>query len=258
MEMTTGALNPVHVDHGKQISIFDFDSTLVSPPLFVTFLSFDSNGIVAIEGEYADYLNKIKSFFFIVFSKEIYFVVKETHLIIYDAQKKAPLESKYADFIIDMEPDKMVDFSLKSRDLKWIKRLLKNTQHGIEVEPPPGYYDSAKTIGHDIKPDVVRKYEEAKNKMIVTGRNEELRKELEGRLEKLGITYPNYGLYMYPGPGKNSGIKQYKVDVILDIIEKNGFETIQFYEDNLEWLNAVKAAALIRFPNLSFFAHHVS
>jgi protoheme ferro-lyase len=46
--------------------------------------------------------------------------------------------------------------------------------------------------------ELVNLYNSVENKCIVTARTEEVRNKIEETLNKLGLEYPNYGLYMYP------------------------------------------------------------
>ena len=71
--------------------------------------------------------------------------------------------------------------------------------------------------------------------MILTGRDEQLRSQIEENLRELGVEYPNYGLKLFK-QGRDS-IKQFKTDTILKSISENNWKEVHFYEDRQDWLN---------------------
>jgi hypothetical protein len=65
-------------------------------------------------------------------------------------------------------------------------------------------------------------------------RTEEVRNKIEETLNKLGLEYPNYGLYMYPR-AKHYQVGIWKGNKILEIIEKIIYK-VEFYDDNSKYI----------------------
>jgi hypothetical protein len=93
-------------------------------------------------------------------------------------------------------------------------------------------------------------YKSVVNKCIVTARPEGSRKLLEKTLIKLGLDFPKYGIHMRPDGMINAG--GWKGFQILDIVKKNGFSSVAFYDDNPKYIKRVKKFIEENAPELNF------
>ena len=119
------------------------------------------------------------------------------------------------------------------------------------------FFSTESTVGTEINKDVVDVYEKVKNKMIVTGRSQGIKKGVSYILFNIiGLSEPNFGLHLYDGCniGKVPG---FKADVIIQSIKENGWNEVHFYEDRLDWLNFVEGIVRIEFPDVKFHKHFV-
>ena len=99
-------------------------------------------------------------------------------------------------------------------------------------------------------------YKKASNKMIVTGRDEELRQHILKIFDELNLELPNRGLILYQR-GKQS-IKDFKTQIILDAIEANDWDEVHFYEDRPDWLYHAEGAVKEKYPNVKFVPHLIT
>lgn len=240
----------------KVIHVFDMDDTLLSTPTFSNFVKTDKNGVVDISDSFSEYFQKIKNYIYILFSKEIYFVKQGDFIVVYDNKTKSPIGDEFYGFIQDLTPEQIEAANLKKSALNALKRAFKVKDGHIVLESFPGFHSDPKTIGKNWNNEVIIDYNNAMNKMILTGRDEKLRSNIESRLESLGIEKPNYGLMLYPGG--SAGVKQFKIDTILDSIKNEGWDEVHFYEDHKDWLDAAKEAVETTYPNVRFVPHYIT
>lgn len=224
----------------KKISIFDLDDTLSLTKPFSAFVTADANGVVNIEASYSDYFKKIKSLFWDKLSKNILFKKSGDYIVIYNAETKKPFTGDVLPYISDKKTER--NFEVKN-DLLILRAF-------------PGFHSDPDTIGKEINYDVFNDYMSAENRMILTGRDEELRPQIEKALKEMGIEHPNYGLYMFPG--KSQSIKDFKSDVILKSIEKENWDEVHYYEDRQDWLHNAEGAVKVAYPNVKFVPHFIS
>ena len=119
------------------------------------------------------------------------------------------------------------------------------------------FFTNPDTIGVINNSELIDIYNNAEYKMILTGRRESLRKDIEEKLKKANIEFPNLGLFLYVQNNENPSIKEYKANVVINSIIDYNWEEIHFYEDNEKWLNHIKESVLNRFPNVKFIDHHI-
>ncbi|HUS51371.1 MAG TPA: hypothetical protein VMZ91_14475 [Candidatus Paceibacterota bacterium] len=251
----------------KTLSVFDLDDTLLITPTFSDFAKKDQNNIVDTEvsplidkkdvdfnHRFKEFLNKIKSFFFIVFSKEIYFKTIGDFIVIFDAKTKAPLGVDYIAYIQELNPDSMASYGLKRGSVKDLIRAIGEQEGHLVITNMSGFHDNPDTVGSSVNDPIFKAYSSAPDKMILTGRGTNLRGVIEARLKELGLDQPNYGLMLFPGISGQS-VKQFKTDTILQSIEDNGWDEIHFYEDKKEWLESAQNAVQEKYPNVTFYPH---
>lgn len=240
----------------KRVDIFDMDDTLLNTPSFSEFVNVDDKGVVDIQGPYSKYFIKVKGYFSILFSKEVSFKKSGHYIVVVDSATKQPVSADYIGYIQDLDPDTMHSYGLKRRVPKEMMRILEDKDGILVLRSIPGFYDSPETIGGKTNKKIVDEYNKASQKMIVTGRGENLRSEIIERLEELGLEYPNNGLYLFPK--KADPIMKFKVDVILASINDNNWDEVHFYEDRQDWLEAAKKAVEETYPDVKFVAHHIT
>lgn len=238
------------------LHVFDLDDTLLITPTFSALLPKDENGIIKIEGEFSEFFLKIKSFFFVVFSKEVYFASSGDYVVVFDAQSKKPLSADYMGYIQDLDPTSMSSYGLKSSIVKDVLRALEVYDGHLVFRSIPKFHEDPKTIGKIVNDDVFKAYKLADNKMILTGRNKALKPELETRLQELGLELPNYGLHCFPGGAVS--IQNYKIQTILDSIKTHGWSEIHFYEDRKDWLESARKAVEEVYPQVVFYPHLIT
>ena len=261
----------------KTVSIFDLDDTLLVTPSFGDFAKKDSDGVVDLnnykeldqyDSQFIEVLKKIKNFFYAMYFKDIYYVVVGDFIVIHETKTGKPLSVDYAQKIQELTPNKLSMHGVNGYSLKDLQRSVGEEDNHLVITNISGFHENPSTIGRDTNDPVLNDYMKATNRMIVTGRNEELRQSVAKRLFDLKMPFPNFGLFMYVNkiPKKKDSknkdtqvesitVKQFKVNTILKSIEDNAWEEVHFYEDRKDWLQAVQMAVAEKFPGVKFHAH---
>jgi hypothetical protein len=239
----------------KEIHIFDLDDTLLHTPTISDFVKTEKDGVVDLNGKYGEVLQKLKNYFYIIFSKEVYFKKQGDYILLFDVKTNNPLSDDYISYIQDLSPESLTALGLKRGVQKDMLRMFGSQKGLLALESIPGFHSDADTIGKSVNQQIVKQYSMAKNKMILTGRGSELSEKIKERLESLGLDYPNYGLFTYPGG--STGIQNFKNQTILDTIAQNDWDIVNFYEDREDWLNSAKKIVQDTYPNVLFIAHHI-
>lgn len=238
-----------------EIHIFDLDDTLLITPTITDFIVTDNQGNISSKGEYGPFFEKVKGWFYIIFSKQVYFKKQGDYILVFDVTTNNTLKDDYISYIQDLTPETLSSLALKRSVQKDMIRIFGSQNGLLALESVPGFHSNADTIGKSVNKQLINQYSMAKNKMILTGRGSDLADKIENRLGELGLDYPNYGLITYPGG--STGIQTFKIDTILDSISKNSWNVVHFYEDREDWLNAAKKAVQEKFPETVFIAHHI-
>lgn len=224
----------------KSIYIFDLDDSLTETKTFSSFVGTEDGQKIDTFTHYPAYFKSAKSIFWDKLSKDVYFKRLGDFVVPINATNDKPFSSDSLEhFNGDKRKDKM--FAVKN-DI-------------VVLKPFSGFHSDPSTIGKVINEPVYKDYMTSENKMILTGRDEKLRAPIEENLKEIGIEYPNFGLKMYSG---NSGIKNWKSNVILQTIEENNWEEVHFYEDRTDWLHFAEGSVTEKYSNVKFVAHHVS
>ena len=119
----------------ETIYVFDLDDTLLITPTFSALIPKDDNNIVSTEGEFSEFFQKIKSFFLIIFSKEIYFVSSGDFIVVFDSKTNAPLSSEYLVYVQDLDKSKMSSYGLKSSYVNDVLRAFEIHDGYFELWP---------------------------------------------------------------------------------------------------------------------------
>lgn len=240
----------------KEIKIFDLDDTLVKSILLSDLLNVENGEIKTTDENIRKHIEKLKGIFSSLLFKEICFEKSGDFIVIMDCGTKKAFGSEQLDYIQDLTPEQLLKAGLKNSTKKDLLRAIGEESGVLVLKPFPGFYDVKETIGTIINPEVLPIYKSAKNKMILTGRSEKMRQDIEERLKELGLGTPNYGLHLFPGGSK--GIADYKVKVIKDTIVANGWTEIHFFEDRSDWLEKAAIEIENEFPNIKFHKHLVT
>lgn len=240
----------------KELYVFDMDDTLISTPRLSDVLNVENGEIKTEDENIKKYIIKIKNAFSSLFFKEICFKKSNDFILILDCRTKNSLGSEFVGYIQDLTPEQILKAGLKNSIKKELLRSIDEKNGVLVLAPFPGFYDKKETVGQNINQEVIGVYKSAKNKMIVTGRNEEMRKEIEDRLLEIGIELPNFGLHLFSGG--SVGIAAYKVKVIEDSIIANGWDVIHFFEDKKDWLEKAYNEITEKFPEIKFYKHLVT
>jgi hypothetical protein len=240
----------------KTLYVFDMDDTLLETPRLSDVVNVENGEIKTGNENIREYIKKLKGIFSSLFFKEICFGKSNDFIVILNCATNKPLGSEYIDSIQDLDSQKLSKAGLKNSTKKDLLRTIEEKNGVLVLKPFPGFYDAKETIGTIINPEIIPIYKSAKNKMIITGRNEKMRQDIEGRLTELGIGVPNFGLHLFQG-GSN-GISAYKVKVIEDTIIANGWEEIHFFEDRADWLDKAEKEITEKFPEIKFHKHLVT
>lgn len=240
----------------KIIHVFDLDDTLLITPTFSALIPKDEKNIIKIEGKFAEFFNNIKSFFLIVFSKEIYFVSSGDYIVVFDGKTKGPLRAEYISYIQDLDRTKMSSYNLKSSSVNDLLRVFDLQDGHIVFKTIFGFHEDPETVGKMVNDDVFNAYKNAENNMILTGRKLSLKEFIENRLQELGLELPSFGVHCFPG-GKLS-IKDFKIQTILQSINENNWSEVYFYEDRKDWLDSAQKAVLEQHPEIIFHPHLIT
>ncbi len=224
----------------KIIHIFDMDNTLFETPEFAELVNVEHGNIVGDDNRYKEYFMKVKSAFWDVLSKEVYFKRSGDFIVPINQKTNQP----FSEETIDYFKDKLGKMFISQNSIMVLNSF-------------PGFHKDPDTLGLVLNDHVFQDYENATNKMVLTGRNEELRDKIMSIFKYLGIEYPNYGLQLY-NQKLGMNIEQFKIKSILESIKQHGWDTVHFYEDRNDWLTAAQTAVSQVFPKVKFVAHLVT
>ena len=255
----------------KRLDIFDYDDTLTYTPTFAEYLDSDENGIVDLgvsgdENQNKSQLRKAKHIFNMIFGKNVQFQVKGDFIILIDARSGRPLPGAQLgiiqdkiDEIVDQTPNEEFNarFGVKRGELRRFPETFGEKQGYLAIKEISGFHKDDMTIGSRVNEKLAPIYKSAENKMIVTGRDNSLKKAIDVTLRWAELEFPNRGLYCFPGTGKLS-IPQWKAKVILDEIAAGKYDEVHFYEDKANWLKTTEDQVHQAFPNVKFFGHLVT
>jgi hypothetical protein len=254
----------------KRLDIFDYDDTLMYTPTFAEYMQSDKDGVIdlGISGDGVDnksQLRKSRHIFSIVFGKDVLFQVKGDFIIVVDARSGRSLPGAQVGIIQDKIDDIIANtpaneftqrLGARRGEMKDFPGTFIEKSGYLAIKEIRGFHKDDMTIGSRVNEKIGPIYKAVKNKMIVTGRDESLKKAIDMTLRWAQLEFPNKGLYCFPGKGKSS-IPQWKAKVILEEIERGQYDEVHFYEDKANWLKATEDQVRLDFPDVNFFGHHV-
>jgi len=224
----------------KTIHIFDMDDTLFETPKFSEFVGLENDGVIDEEKYFPDYFKKIKIMFIDKMNKNIFFEKRGDFIVPINKETGKSFPGEFIDYFKDKKTQRYFDVH----------------DNHLVIKSFPGFHSSPETLGKILNLDVIKDYQKANKKMIVTGRDEALRSYIVNIFKELDLELPNYGLILYQ-KGSQS-IKDFKTDIILKTIEMNNWDEVHFYEDRSDWLYHAEGAVKEKFPNVKFVPHLIT
>ncbi len=232
------------------------DGTLLDSPKVSDFLDIENGQIITDDENIDANIKKITNIFSLLFFKQLCFEKRGDFVVVLDCITKSPICSEYIGFVQDLTEENILKSGLKNSIKKYLLLSIGEESGYLVLKPFPGFYDKVETIGNAINTEIISDYNSAKNKMVVTGRSEKLRKDVNLKFKELGLVFPNFGLYLFPG-GKNS-ISEYKIKVIQDSIFDNEWQEIHYFEDREDWLERAFSEITEKYPKIKFHKHHIT
>lgn len=223
------------------IHIFDMDRTLSISSEFADFVGAQEDETVDVNKYFPEHFKFIKSLFWSLLMKEVFFIKKGKYIIVVSTKNKTKFDG--------MQFSDMVS---KNKD---VGKYLELTNDTITVKHPSGFYSDPDTLGYAVNDNVFKKYKSATHKMILTGRGEKLREHILKMLKFLHIQEPNEGLMLWPGKPR---IMEWKAETIVKTAATGKWDIIHFYEDRADWLGFAKDTMERSYPNIKFVAHHIA
>jgi hypothetical protein len=116
----------------------------------------------------------------------------------------------------------------------WVRK-----KERVYITQPDAYFMTEESMPIGTYSEIVKLYENAEYKVIITARNERLREQTELALNNLGIEKPNCGLFMYPE--NNFSLKvRWKIDKLMELINNENFIVVYYFDDNIKILKKMK------------------
>lgn len=216
------------------------DDTLFETPRFSEFVGIEKDGLINDKEYFPEYFQKLKSIFVDKMNKNVNFEKRGDFVVPINKENGKTFPGEFIEYFKDKKTYKYFDVY----------------DGHLVVKSFPGFHSSPETLGKILNLEVIKQYQRADKKMIVTGRNESLRADIIQIFKNLGLELPNYGLILYQnGP---LSIKDYKTDIILKTIEKNNWDVVHFYEDRPDWLYHAEGAVKEKFPEVKFIPHLIT
>lgn len=224
----------------KTIHIFDMDDTLFETPKFSDFVGIEKDGLIDDSKYFPDYFKKLKVMFIDKMNKYVSFEKKGDFIIPINNENNKPFPGEFIEYFKDKKNQRYFDVH----------------DNYLIIKSFPGFHSSPETLGKILNLDVIKDYQKADKKMIITGRDENLRSHIVKIFSDLNLQLPNYGLILYQKG--NQSIKDFKTDIILKTIELNKWEEVHFYEDRADWLYHAEGAVKEKFPDVKFVPHLIT
>lgn len=233
----------------KILHIFDLDDTLLVTPTFASMMHSNS--------DLEEFLEHIQQTLFPFLGWDVSFEVKGDFIVLVDV---APAEVDKARQILLMDVDTpevfKARFGVKRSSLKDVLGSLTDREGAIIVSRVRGFHANPDTIGRIKNDEVIEAYEAAEHKMIVTGRAVALKGHIEHAFGEMGLELPDQGLYCFD-QSSHKTIVEFKASCILEAVGSGDWDEVHFYEDRLDWLDAVALAVSEKHPDVLFVPHHI-
>ena len=170
--------------------------------------------------------------------------------------------------IKSMLEDSAEEIGIKVKDLKYEngRIFINDSNEEIQVKgnwvrkkgriyltPPTDYNYSKLNLPTELKKEV-EIYSKAKNKMIITGRLDETKKELLEKLDGLGLEKPNYGFFCYPKNYKTP-VYVWKSNHIIKFLKENNFKNVEYFDDNPRHIKRITRLVKSKLPDVRWKNH---
>ena len=129
------------------------------------------------------------------------------------------------------DPNK--DFEIREYDTDWVRK-----KDRVYLTQPDEYLLTDESLPISINDNLLDIYNSSENKCIITARLSSSKDNIKKRLNKLGISQPNYGLFMLNDKYSNKVI--FKCNTLLKLQEQFKFDEINYYDDNIKLLKKMK------------------
>lgn len=202
----------------ETLYIFDFDDTIVNSPRF--------------EEQIKDYLNE-----------ELTVSSLLNDVLLQINKKTSDLRYENGRYFIE-DPNKEIN----TRGIDWVRK-----KERVYLIAPEKYYYSDLSFPTELT-DIGEFYKSVKNKAIVTARYDKIKFKVEEYLESLGLDYPNYGLFCFPGYNNNNMNRtpEWKGKTVVKLINGNGFKRARFYDDTSKTVRIVRKIVSEELPDIDF------
>jgi hypothetical protein len=228
----------------KILYVFDMDDTLVQTPTLSEVVYVENGKIHTGDFVIDKVLNQVLQFSEKIYENKYSFTFKKEEdgkiFLLKDGLKLG------VNFVVDVNNSDLKDNEKKevlSKFTLYDKKLI--LKHFKE------FFQTESTVGVKIKENVVKVYEKALNKMILTGRSKSILKGVEYILFNIvGLEKPNRGLFLYDY--NKNGVKGFKAKVIIDSIDKYQWEEIKFFDDRQDWLDFAEEEVKKVYPDIKF------
>ena len=182
------------------------------------------------------------------FEEQVKHLVKETRdpdTILVDELKK--VNKTISDLKIEDGKIYFIDSDIDiENNSTWIRK-----RNRVYLRHPYSYSYSHFSLPIYKNDEMIKLYNSVKNTVIITARNERLRDKIENILEKFGIKKPKYGLFMFNDKYSNKYI--YKSERILEIYNKEDFEYVNYYDDDIKLLKKMKTYLADKDIKINFY-----
>ena len=116
----------------------------------------------------------------------------------------------------------------------WVRK-----KNRVYIIQPDVFFMTEESMPIGVHEDILKLYNDAEYRCIITARNERIKRQTVKVLEKLGLKKPNMGLFMYPA-NSFSYTWEYKSNKLIELQNIHNFDRINYYDDNIKLLKRMK------------------
>jgi hypothetical protein len=142
------------------------------------------------------------------------------------------------------DPEEKISFPM---DSCWVRK-----KNRIYLTKPESFLYTDYSLPIKSNRDMVKFYNNVKNKCIITVRKEIMKDKIEKILIKNNIEKPNYGLHMFSSH-KYSSKFIWKSETLLKIYQDGKFTKINYYDDDIKLIKRMKNYLLDKDINMNFY-----
>jgi len=159
----------------KVLHIFDMDDCLLCTPTMVDFIDTDSEGyVINPEPALKSHMKKLENSTFVLLRKELKFKKSGDFIVVINAKNRKPFGLEFIELIEKLKREDIKAVRLPERTINEMKRAVTLKDGIVVLEPFGGFYSSTSTIGRHLNSEVAVIYNSVDNKMILTGREDDI------------------------------------------------------------------------------------